>query len=67
MDTIHKGLQQYASAIENNFREVVKTTNETLPQIAGTLNGQIAELESQLEELSDVLSKGVERLSARTR
>jgi Mg2+ and Co2+ transporter CorA len=67
LDTIHKGLQQYASAIEHNFREVVKTTNETLPQIAGTLNGQIAELENQLEELSSVLSKGVERLSARAR
>ena len=60
MDTIHKGLPSYASAIENNFREVVKTMNVTLPHIAGTFNGQVAELES-------MLLRGVERLSARTR
>jgi len=67
LDTVQKGLQQYAAVMEDNFRDVVKITNEALPQIATTLGGQIAELEEQLEELSDVFSKGVERLNARTR
>jgi hypothetical protein len=67
LETIQVGLQQYAAVMEGNFRDVVKITNEALPQIATTLSGQIRELEGQLEELSDVFTKGVDRLNARVR
>jgi len=67
LDTVQNGLQQYAATIESNFRDVVKITNEALPQITTTLSGQMGELAEQLEELSDVFSKGIERLNARAR
>jgi hypothetical protein len=37
-------------------------TNEHLPQISTTLKDQITELEGQLEELSDVLDRGLKGL-----
>ena len=52
---------------EAGFRDVVKITNEALPQITTMLSGQISELQGQLEELGDILSKGIDRLNARAR
>jgi ABC-type transporter Mla subunit MlaD len=67
LETVQGGLQQYAAVMEGNFRDIVKITNEALPQIATTLSGQMSELETQLEELGSIFDKGIQRLNARAR
>jgi hypothetical protein len=62
LTTINQGMNEYTQTVENNFRSIVSVTNEHLPQISTTLKEQITELEGQLEELSDVLDKGLKAL-----
>jgi hypothetical protein len=62
LTAINQGMNEYAQTVENNFRSIVSVTNEHLPQISTTLKEQITELEGQLEELSDVLDRGLKAL-----
>jgi hypothetical protein len=62
LTAINQGMNEYAQTVENNFRSIVSVTNEHLPQISTTLKDQITELEGQLEELSDVLDRGLKGL-----
>jgi hypothetical protein len=64
LTAINQGMNEYAQTVENNFRSIVSVTNEHLPQISTTLKDQITELEGQLEELSDVLDRGLKGLKA---
>jgi chromosome segregation ATPase len=62
LTAINQGMNEYTQTVENNFRSIVSVTNEHLPQISATLKEQITELEGQLEELSDVLDRGLKAL-----
>lgn len=62
LDTINVGLQKYHQSVEANFRSIVTVTNGALPQIATTLKAEIDQLSDKLEELSDVLDKGIQGL-----
>jgi len=66
--TIHKGMQLYTQSVEDNFDKIVKTANQMLPDIVKKLDAQTGEIAEQIEELSNVLGKGLERLNGgRTR
>jgi ElaB/YqjD/DUF883 family membrane-anchored ribosome-binding protein len=65
--TIHKGMQLYTQSVEHNFQEIVNTANKMLPDIVKKLDAQTGEIAEQIEELSNVLGKGLERLNGRTR
>lgn len=62
LESINGGLQKYHQSVESNFRSIVSVTNEALPQIAITLKAEIDQLSDKLEELSDVLDKGIRGL-----
>jgi len=62
LTAINQGMNEYVQTVENNFRSIVSVTNEHLPQISTTLKDQITELEGQLEELSDVMDRGLKAL-----
>jgi hypothetical protein len=62
LDSINSGLQKYHQSVESNFRSIVAVTNGALPQIATTLKAEIDQLSDKLEELSDVLDKGIQGL-----
>ena len=64
---LHGGLRDYNQTIENNFREVVKISNEMVPEISGLLKTQVAELSDSLEELGTVISHAVERFDGRSK
>jgi ABC-type transporter Mla subunit MlaD len=63
---LHGGLRDYNQTIENNFREVVKISNEMVPEISGLLKTQVAELSDSLEELGTVFSHAMERFNGRS-
>jgi chromosome segregation ATPase len=65
--TIQKGMQLYTQSVEHNFQEIVNTANKMLPDIVKKLDAQTGEIAEQIEELSNVLGKGLERLNGRTR
>jgi ABC-type transporter Mla subunit MlaD len=65
--TIQKGMQQYTQSVEHNFQEIVRTANQMLPDIVKKLDAQTGEIADQIEELSDVLGKGLERLNGKSR
>ena len=65
--TIQKGMQLYTQSVEDNFLKIVKTANQMLPDIVKKLDAQTGEIADQIEELSDVLGKGLERLNGRTK
>jgi hypothetical protein len=63
--TIQKGMQLYTQSVEHNFQEIVNTANKMLPDIVKKLDAQTGEIAEQIEELSDVFAKGLERLDGR--
>jgi ABC-type transporter Mla subunit MlaD len=63
MGSVNQGMQQYTQQVERNFREIVKTANEMLPDIVKKLDAQTEGVAEQLEELSDVIAKGLEKLN----
>jgi methyl-accepting chemotaxis protein len=63
LTTIQNGMQQYTQSVEHNFREIVKAANQMLPDIVRKLDAQTGEIAEQIEELSDVFGKGLERLN----
>jgi chromosome segregation ATPase len=67
LTTIQSGMQKYTQSVEHNFQEIVKTANQMLPDIVKKLDAQTGEIAEQIEELSDVLGKGLERLNGRAK
>lgn len=67
LTTIQRGMQQYTQSVEQNFREIVKTANQMLPDIVKKLDAQTGEIAEQIEELSNVLGKALERMNGRPR
>ncbi len=67
LGTLHTGLRDYNQSIENNFREVVKISNEMVPEISSLLKTQVDELSGQFEELGTVISSAVERVNGRVK
>jgi hypothetical protein len=63
MGSVNQGMQQYTQQVERNFREIVKTANEMLPDIVKKLDAQTEGVAEQLEELGDVIATGLEKLN----
>jgi hypothetical protein len=49
--------------VENNFAVIVKHSNDYLPEISRTLQSQVQELERQLDELTSVFDRAIQRES----
>jgi hypothetical protein len=64
---LHSGLRDYNQSIENNFREVVKISNQMVPEISNLLQNQVEELGGQLEELGTVISRAMEQVNGRVK
>jgi hypothetical protein len=62
---INRGMRDYAQGVENNFREIVRISNQSVPEISKLLQTQVQELSGQLEELTSVISKSVEKTNGR--
>jgi hypothetical protein len=67
MKATSDGLRDYNQSIERNFTKVVEIADKLFPKGANLLSTQIDELGDQLEELSDVIAKTVERSNGRAR
>jgi len=67
LKTINEGMREYVQTVENNFGEIVRQSNDYLPQISRVLQSQIQELERQLEELTTVFDQAIQnqRLGAK--
>ena len=65
--SLHGGLRDYSQTLENNFREIVRISNEIVPEISGLLKTQVDELSDSLEELGSVISHAVERVDGRVK
>ncbi|MBX7136307.1 MAG: hypothetical protein K1X67_26860 [Fimbriimonadaceae bacterium] len=59
---INEGMLKYNSTVEANFRGIVDAANRTIPPMAQALKAETDQLADKLDELSDVLDKGIERL-----
>jgi hypothetical protein len=66
LGTLDSGLRNYNQSMENNFREIVKIANETVPTISGVISAQMESLSGQLDELGNVISTAMERIHGRT-
>ncbi len=64
---INRGMRDYAQGVENNFREIVRISNQSVPEISKLLQTHVHELSEQLEELTSVISKSVEKTNGRVR
>ena len=60
---IQDGLSGYCRSIEHNFDKIVSTANNKVPDMANHLSAAVAELESQLEQLTNVFDRGLDRLN----
>ena len=60
LKTINEGMREYVQTVENNFGEIVKQSNDYLPQISRVLQSQIQELERQLDELTTVFDQAIQ-------
>ena len=67
MKATSDGLRDYNQSIEKNFTKVVEIADKLFPKGANLLSTQIEELGEQLEELSEVIAKSVERSNGRAR
>jgi len=67
MKATSDGLRDYNQSVERNFTKIVEVAGELVPKAASLLSGQIGQLEEQLQELGDVISKAVERSNGRAR
>jgi len=61
-NSINDGMLKYNSTVEANFRGIVDAANKTIPPMAQALKAETDQLAEKLEDLSDVLDKGIERL-----
>lgn len=60
LKTINEGMREYVQTVENNFGEIVKQSNDYLPQISRVLQSHIQELERQLAELTTVFDQAIQ-------
>ena len=67
MKATSDGLRDYNQSVERNFTKIVEVAGELVPKAANLLSGQISQLEEQLGELGDVISKAVERSNGRAK
>ena len=67
LGALHSGLRDYNQSMENNFREVVKISNQMVPEISSLLKTQVDELSEQFEELGGVISSSMERVNGRVK
>jgi ABC-type transporter Mla subunit MlaD len=65
--TFHGGLRDYNQSIENNFREIVRVSNQVVPDISNLLKTQVGELSEQFDELGGVISSAMERVNGRVK
>jgi hypothetical protein len=65
LTTVNMGMREYVQTVENNFSVIVKHSNDYLPEISRTLQSQVQELERQLDELTAVFDRALQRVSAR--
>jgi hypothetical protein len=61
-NSINDGMIKYNNTVEANFRGIVDAANQTIPPMAQALKAESDQLAEKLEDLSDVLDKGIERL-----
>jgi phosphate uptake regulator len=61
---VNAGMREYVQTVENNFAVIVKHSNDYLPEISRTLQSQVQELERQLDELTSVFDRALQRTSA---
>lgn len=62
LQTILVRINDYNSAVENNFRAIVSVSNEHVPRMADTFQNQVSALGEQLEELVEVMEGTNRRL-----
>jgi flagellar biosynthesis/type III secretory pathway protein FliH len=67
MQATTKGLGDYNQSVEKNFTKICDIANEMVPKAANLLNTQIADLEEQLGELGEVISKAVGGANGRSK
>jgi hypothetical protein len=67
LTTFHGGLRDYNQSIENNFREIVRVSNQVVPDISNLLKTQVDELSEQFDELGGVISSAMERVNGRVK
>jgi hypothetical protein len=60
LKTINEGMREYVQTVENNFGEIVKQSNDHMPQISRVLQSHIQELERQLAELTTVFDQAIQ-------
>jgi DNA anti-recombination protein RmuC len=60
LKTINEGRREYVQTVENNFNEIVKQSNDYLPQITRVLQNQTQQLERQLGELTEVFDQAIQ-------
>jgi hypothetical protein len=65
MKATSDGLRDYNVSVEKNFTKIVEIADKLFPKGANLLSTQIEELGEQLEVLSDVIAKTVERSNGR--
>jgi hypothetical protein len=64
LTAVNTGMREYVQTVENNFAVIVRHSNDYLPEISRTLQSQVQELERQLNELTDVFDRAIQRESA---
>ena len=65
--TFHGGLRDYNQSIENDFREIVRVSNQVVPDISNLLKTQVGELSERFDELGGVISSAMERVNGRVK
>src|SRR5260370_32031641 len=63
LTAVNTGMREYVQTVENNFAVIVKHSNDYLPEISRTLQSQVQELERQLDELTAVFDRAIQRES----
>jgi len=62
MGEIGSGLESYTLSVKDNFDNISRVGNELIPPITEAVQAQVELLTETLEELTDVLQKGIKEL-----
>jgi len=63
LETVVEKMQAYNRAVEDNFKSIVQSASDVMPRMAGVLKQSTEDLREHLDELSDVLTKGIADLN----